>query len=201
MKLKLDNTTIIRTEKNDSNKGLFPIGMFHNSIYLWHKGEEYYFYPKFTNDSIKISDLFQSNESNSITKHIKNYDREFRLSKFKINLLKYLLNQHKLNYKFFDLKRNIYDRRKTIFSFGVAGIGGVLYFVVNFFNENILMKLISSNLYVQSFIFFMTIIGIMKIYRPFAIKKGFSDKDAEEIYEKKKKDDDDRKRSEEMASF
>lgn len=201
MRIKLDKTYTARTEKNNLNRGVFPRGMYQNSIYLTHEGEEYIFYPHFTENSILIPELSQIGDEGRTNKRIPNFSLEIKISRFKIGLLKYLLNRHKLNYRIYGFKKNIYERRKTIYSFGIAAIGGLIYFFINHFNDNILMKLISSNLYVQSVIFCITIISVMKLYRPFAVKKGFSEKDAEKVYEDKKKEEEEQKDAQRRATI
>lgn len=91
------------------------------------------------------------------------------------------------------LKKNITSRGKTVLIFAITIILSYSYYLVNLYSNNSFMKWVSSNLLVQTIIFFLTISGLINIFTPFTVKKEITRGDIEEIsinnFEKKIKRD------------
>lgn len=201
MRVKLDKDTKIRIEKNELNKGWKQSGMFLNIALIEVNGKKYYFYPNVVGNEFSISKLFvHTPGSNQINAgEIIEFNKSYKLGSLKLHVVKYLLNQHKLNWMFFGSKKTMKERKKMFQAFGVAIAIALTYLFSNLFSNNGVMDFIKTNVYLQSFFLFMSVIGIMKLYKPFAIVKGFSEQDARRIYkeirEQEKSDNEARERA------
>lgn len=204
MKFKLKDGIILKATLTRQLFKFPPIGLFQDSARIMYKGDEYVCYPKFENGRIKINHIHKEmpgTRTSRMTDIIDDFGFDHPISNFKKNLILIFLNRHKLNYKIFKFKDTIYKRRKTILSFAIPIVGGITYYLVNHYTNDSLMNLITSNVVSQSFIFAMTIIGIMKLWRPFAVKQGFTEKDAEELFKRMRQREADDRKAEEKASF
>jgi multisubunit Na+/H+ antiporter MnhC subunit len=87
----------------------------------------------------------------------------------------------------------MFQRRKTIFVFGLAFVLSVMYSIINLYSKNWLMNWIGTNLIAQTIIIFLTLSGFINIFTPFTIAKEITEKNISEIalftLEKKKEED------------
>jgi hypothetical protein len=177
----------LKISKNENNRFWNPIGSFYNisEIYInnkWYKcGVK--FQTKNNKQFILISDPIIVDRETSEIKEIviKGLYKEFEISKFKGNLIKYLLNIHDLNHKSFVFRKQIIDRRRTIIIFSIALIPSIAFFLINRQFDNIIIKSIAENTWIQTLFFFLTISGFISIFHPFSIKKEIEKEDIEEI--------------------
>ncbi|GAA3610912.1 hypothetical protein GCM10022396_30130 [Flavivirga amylovorans] len=72
-----------------------------------------------------------------------------------------------------------FNRRKTILVFFIAASISIIYFLFNYFNENLLMEYLSENLWIQTLFLFLAIAGLINIFYPFTIRKELNKKDVE----------------------
>lgn len=182
MKIKLKNNIPFKIEKNPYNKVFFPKGMFWNIPKIKHNGIWYNCVIKFEENNLIISTLILHHENSSEVKECLNgeFYRE-ETSVLKRNIIQFLYNTHPLNFKIHQFKKEIINRRKTIFVFGSAIILAGIYCLINFYFENWLMNYIASSLLAQTFIIFLTLSGFINIFTPFTIQKEITEKDIAEI--------------------
>lgn len=197
MKIKLNKTTTIRVIKNKSNKGWKQIGMFQNQAFVIYNDEEYSFQPRFEESTLKIDKIYSRKSDANVI----DYNRSFELGKLKLNLIKFLLNRHRINHFFFNVKTVMRERKKMFQAFAIAFVVALGYLIVNLLTQNSLMEFMKNNVYIQSSLLFLAVIGIMKLYRPFSIIKGFSEDDAKRINEDMRQQHEWDKEAEERASF
>ncbi len=95
----------------------------------------------------------------------------------KLNVIKYLLNEHEVNYLSFNIRKTISERRNTIYVFLIAFVLSSIYYSINELTNNSLMKYIAENNWVQTIIMFLTISSFINIFYPFTIKKPIDKKD------------------------
>lgn len=203
MKVRLDKDTVVRIEKNELNKGWKQSGMFQNRALIHVDGKEYYFYPSITGNEFYISKLFVHVPGSNVVKadEIIEMNKSYKLGKLKLHLVKYLLNSHRMNWWLFNSKKTVKERKRMLQAFGVAVIIALSYLFANLFSGNSVMEFMKTNVYIQSFLLFLSVIGIMKLYRPFAIVRGFSEQDARRIFEQMRKEEEEEKEARERASF
>lgn len=203
--MKLKEGIKISFKKNPLNRG--TNGIFLNRPTIIYNDKEYCCSVKFNENTIEISDLIRTEpDSDRIIEHIFRSDKgevyvEQEISKFKKNRIQYRMNTHSLNYKKFYFKRTAYDRRKTIQAFVVAIIGSLIYLFVNIFTNNWLKTLIADNVYIQAFLIFMSLISIMRLWRPFSIKKGISENDIQQIVDETIQKNKDNEEIERISQF
>jgi hypothetical protein len=53
--------------------------------------------------------------------------KETGISKLKLNFIKYLLNEHRINYFSFSIRKNISERKNTIYVFLIASVLSTIY--------------------------------------------------------------------------
>ena len=109
---------------------------------------------------------------------------EFESLRFKVSLLKFLLNQHDINYSFYKYKSRIFERKNTLLVFFLAISISLTYYYINVFYNNNLMKYVSENIWIQTVFIFLTISGFISIFYPFTIQKGINEMDVKKISEK-----------------
>lgn len=202
MKIKLNNDSTLKVKLTKKIFKSSKFGLTEDSAILLFQGEEYKCYPRFSNGKIIISGIYQTEPDTSIIiKQLPEFFIEKPISNFKRNRILFRLNRHKLSYRIFNFKDALTRRKKTFWSFVIPIIGGLLYYFTNHYTDNYLMELISSNLIVQSVIFTLSVIGIMKLYRPFSIKQSFTAHDAEQIYKRMRQREKDNEEMQKRSTF
>ena len=182
MKIFLKSKKKIKIKKNPYNKVFLPKGMFWNIPKIKHNNIWYNCSIKFEGNTLIVSSLILHHKNSCIVKeHITGeYHRE-KVSTLKKNLILFLYNTHTINYKIFNFKKELVNRKKTIFIFGLAIILSLSYYFINQYSKNSLMTLIANNLLAQTIIIFLTLSGFINIFTPFTIQKEITKKDIEEI--------------------
>lgn len=182
MKIKLDNKIPFKIIKNDYNKVSLPKGMFWNIPKIKHNNIWYNCNFEFENNTLIISNLFLENENSGAVKGniIGEFHRE-KVSTLKKNLILYSYNSHVINYKIFNYKKQLIERKKTILVFIIAIVISSVYYILNSETNNCLMDWISKNLLAQTFILFLTLSGFINIFTPFTIQKEITKQDIREI--------------------
>lgn len=203
--MKLNNGIQIYFKDNPSNHEV--LGMFRNSPFLFYKGKAYTCLITFKGNLMRIHDLIRTKpDSTRIVEHLyRSMDGEVfieqEVSSLRRNWIQYKMNEHPLNFRKFRIKKTAFDRKRTIQAFSVAIVGSLVYLLINLTTNNSLQKAIAENIYVQTFLIFLSLVSIMRLWRPFAIKKSLEPSDVEkmmeEFYEKKKEEE----KYEDMASF
>lgn len=206
MKVKLKSGTKIWIPKNENNKGFPPVGRFQNTPMIKHNDFWYMCSLRFNNGKITINNLYRTEEnSNTIIEMLKDFNHEEEIGNFKKDLILFLMNSHKLNSKIFRLKTGLFERRKTIFVFLLAiALSGVYYFV-NVYTQNGLLKWFSENLFAQTIMIFLTLSSFINIFTPFTIQKEITQKDIEQkaakVVEEKKRLDEEYERAKRDATI
>ena len=194
MKIRLDNNIEFKILQNNNNKGLKPKGMFWNIPKVKHNGEWYNCTIRFDNNVLIISSLILHEENSCLVlKHIDGDVYRVGVNKFKKHLILYLYNQHAINYKLYSLKKNLFNRRKTILVFTIAILVSMIYYLANIYSHNLILIWISNSLVAQTIIIFLTLSGFINIFTPFTIQKEITENDIKkisnsEILEQQKKD-------------
>lgn len=197
----------IKIYRNRNNKFWNPIGQFYNISEIKINNEWYKcgirFLKKDNKNYVQLFHPMKVDEKTSIIKEVytEGIFKEIETSKFKVNLLKYLLNEHKINYKSFKIRKRIADRRKTIYAFSCATILSVVYYGLNEMYNNALMNYIANNNWIQTLIIFLTVSSFINIFYPFTLKKEIGKQDIEEITKDTLKQDRINKEIEKRASF
>lgn len=181
----------IRTIHNDNNRFWKPIGFYRNLSEImientWWRCNVNFIRKDGFEKTIQITHPMKV-EQNSllITKvYTQGVYAEVESTRLKISLLKFLLNQHNLNYSFYNFKNKIFERKNTIFVFVLAIIISLAYYYINIFDNNNLMKYVSENIWIQTVFIFLTVSGFISIFYPFTIQKGINDDDVKRISEK-----------------
>ena len=173
----------IRTTKNELNRFWNPIGCFWNTIEIlindeWYKcGARFrkvdgkYFisfnHPMKVDDkTLRITEVFCDG-----------IYVEVETSTIKFHLIKYLQNDHKINHISHRIRTRIFKRKRTILIFSLALILSILFYIINSYQNNIIIHLIAENTWVQSIFFFLTISGFISIFHPFTIRKELNKED------------------------
>lgn len=195
--MKLVNGTRLYFAENPNNKG--TLGFFINSPFIYYKGNGYKCSIRFEGSKMIISDLIRAKSgTNRITEHLFKMQEgkiflEQKVSILRRNWILYNMNLHTLNRRNLKFRRTVISRRRTIQAFSVAIIGCLIYLFTNLMNENWLKNLIADNIYIQTFLIFMSLISIMRLWRPFSVVKGINEDDikriAAEVYEKNKENE------------
>lgn len=183
--MRLNNGKTLYFADNHLNSQAF--GQFRNSPFLYYNGIAYTCEIAFVKNELIISDLIRCKSGTTrIAEHLfKNtenqiYHRQY-VSWFQKQRILLNMNIHLFSYKKANARKIISIRKRTIFSFLLAISVAVLYLLINLTTDNKLMSIIRDNVYVQSSLIFLSIVGIMRLWRPFSIKKGIGKKDIEEI--------------------
>jgi hypothetical protein len=189
----------IRIRHNKNNRFWKPIGMFKNISEIkinneWYKCElkfierdsqnfiQFIHPMKVDEKTLRITEVYQEGIYN-----------EQPVSKFKMNFIKYRLNQHPLNFGIYNFKRTIYERMNSIIVFSFALIITTAFYLVNAKYNNILIDFISKNLWCQTIILFLTLASFINIFYPFSLRKELNKKDVETLskdtYKKQKEEE------------
>lgn len=181
-----ENKIDFKIVKNSLNKGFLPKGMFWNIPKVKHNNIWYNCSIRFEENTLILSSLILHKPNSCIVKeHIEGDFYKVKVNKFQKNLILYLYNIHPLNYKLFYFKKNIVERKKTIFVFTIAILISMIYYISNIYFDNRIMIWISNNLLAQTIIIFLTLSGFINIFTPFTIQKEITKKDIEEISSEK----------------
>lgn len=120
---------------------------------------------------------------------------------FKNQLIKYLLHKHPINRFSYNVRTLLTERKNTIFVILVALILSVTYYFANKFNNDIIIKYIAENNFIQSIIIFLTVSSFINIFYPFTLKKQMEKKDIENITRETIEEDEINKKIEKNSSF
>ena len=82
-------------------------------------------------------------------------------------------------------KETISKKKWTFIVFTIALTISAIFYFVNYYNNNSLMKYISENLWLQTIFMFLTIAGLISIFYPFSIRKELNEKDIIYNYEER----------------
>jgi amino acid transporter len=82
-------------------------------------------------------------------------------------------------------KETLSSKKWTFFVFTIAVIISAIFYLVNYYNNNFLLKYISENLWLQTIFMFLTVAGLISIFYPFSIRKELNEKDIINNYEEK----------------
>lgn len=184
--MKIGNFEIL-IKSNSNNRFWNPLGLFHNTSFVKINEEWYNCWIKFIEKDNKhfiqlINPMKVDKESSLIKEfYLQGIYAEIEVSKFNVNLLKYKLNSHNINYKSYRVRKIISERRKTVYIFLTATILSLIYYFTNEMSGNYLMKYISENNLIQTLIIFLTISSFINIFYPFTLKKELDKKDIEKI--------------------
>lgn len=182
MKLRISEGIELRITKNILNKGIRPRGMFQNGSEIFYNSQWYDCSINFKDGKIIINHLRKVDKKTSaVSGYIPEIVLEEKIGKFKRNLILYLMNGHKLNWKIFRFKKSIHERRKTLLVFTLAINISIIYHLLNSLSNNQLMNWMSTNVYAHSIIIFLTLSGFINIFFPFTIQKPITEKDIKKI--------------------
>lgn len=182
MRFKLKNNIKFKIVKNDYNKSFLPKGMFWNIPQVKHNDIWYNCAIRFENNTLIISSLILHEENSCTVKEYLTGDfYEATVSKFLKNKILYYYNEHPINYKIYNFKKNLIARKKTIFVFTIAVLISLIYYLTNIYLNNVLLTWISNSLLAQTIIMFLTLSGFINIFTPFTIQKEITKKDIETI--------------------
>ncbi len=180
----------IRTIHNENNRFWKPNGFYSNISEImidktWWRCNINFIKKVNSEKMIQITHPMKvEHNSSSITKiYTQGVYAEFETSRFKVSLLKFLLNQHEINYSFYKYKSRIFERKNTLLVFFLAISISLTYYYINVFYNNNLMKYVSENIWIQTVFIFLTISGFISIFYPFTIQKGINEKDVQKISE------------------
>ncbi|MCH3885061.1 hypothetical protein [Tenacibaculum aquimarinum] len=204
MKIKVGKETL-RITKNEYNRFWNPLGMFWNVTEVNIENEWYWcgikYFKKNNDNYIQILNPRIVNKHTSVIEkfHTEGIYKEIKISNFKINLLKYLSNEHKINRFSYKIRKNISERRNTVYVFAIAIILSGIYYTLNELNNNQLLNYIAENNWIQTIIIFLTISSFINIFYPFTLKKQIEKNDIEKIskdvLEEEKQNEEIRKRA------
>ncbi|UOK42107.1 MULTISPECIES: hypothetical protein [Flavobacterium] len=82
-------------------------------------------------------------------------------------------------------KETVSRKKWTIFVFAIAFTISIIFYLVNYYSDNYLIKYISENLWLQTIFMFLTVAGLISIFYPFSIRKELNEKDIIYNYEEK----------------
>lgn len=198
MKLKIGKEKI-RISHNEYNRLWKPVGMFSNIAEIkidneWYKCSLRFIEREFKN-YIQITHPMKVDEKTLriLDVYKEGIYKELRISKFKMNFIKYRLNQHPLNFKIYYLKRALYERMNSIIIFSTALLLSAVFYLVNIKFNNILINFIAQNLWCQTIIIFLTLASFINIFYPFSLRKELNKRDVVDIsndtFEKKKEEE------------
>ena len=181
----------IRTIHNENNRFWKPIGFYRNTSEImidktWWRCNINFIKKDNSEKFIQITHPMKVEQNSSlITKvYTQGVYAEFESLRFKVSLLKFLLNQHDINYSFYKYKSRIFERKNTLLVFFLAISISLTYYYINVFYDNNLMKYVSENIWIQTVFIFLTISGFISIFYPFTIQKGINEMDVKKISEK-----------------
>ena len=161
---------------------------------------------RFVGNNIQIQNVHKvEHKTSRMSDMLEGIYHEEPISNFKKNLLLFAMNNHKINYKIFNIKKKLYDRQRTIWVFALAISISLAYFFTNAYFNNALMDWMNKNSYAHTFIMFLTLAGFINIFFPFTIQKPITQKDiietAVKTIEEKKREDEENERIERMSQF
>lgn len=202
----------LKITHNENNKFWKPLGLFWNITEIKIHDEWYRCGIKYINKEskyfIEISNPMKVDKETSrilLLYKDEGYSggmyKKIKVSFFKMNLIKFLEHQHSLNYKWYGIRKIIWERKNTVFVMLLAFILSSIYYYFNITNENSLLKYISENTWIQTVIIFLTISSFINIFIPFTIRKEISKEDIEEISKGTIEEDKINKEIEKNASF
>jgi hypothetical protein len=204
MKIKVGKETL-RITKNKYNRFWNPLGMFWNITEVNIEDKWYWcgikFLKKDKDNYIQILNPRIVNKQTSIIEkfHTEGIYKEIKISNFKVHLLKYLSNEHKINRFSYKVRKNISERRNTVYVFTIAIVLSGIYYTLNELNNNKLLNYIAENNWIQTIIIFLTISSFINIFYPFTLKKPIEKNDIEKIskdvLEEEKQNEEIRKRA------
>lgn len=177
----------LKITKNENNHFWKPIGQFWNITQIKINGEWYNCTLRFIKKNNKYYIQFRNpmkvEKRTNLVKEIicEGLYKEVETSIFKYNFVQYLENTHYINSISYDIRKSIFDRRRTMLIFSLALIPSVLFYLINANYDNIIIHLIAGNTWVQTFFFFLTISGFISIFHPFSIRKEIGKDDIKEI--------------------
>lgn len=187
-KVRIGNTSIFipRNENNSAGGFWNPIGMFNNIPTVEKNGKWYScgvsFIEKDGTIHIRIHDLIMHEDnSNTIKEHISGTYKEMEVSKFKMNLIRLLMNDHNLNYRWHGIRKSIYRRRYTIFVFSSAVALSTVYYLGNERYNDALGQFIANNTWMQALFILLNIFTLGSVFFPFTIRKELSEADVKQI--------------------
>lgn len=210
MKIKVGNE-IIKITSNKNNLFWKPIGMFSNVSEIkidnqWYKCS-INFIKKDSLNMIQISYPMLVDEKTSQIKivHTSELYKELPVSELKLNLIKLLLNNHKMNYKIYKFKRIVFERLNTIVIFLLAMVLSAVFYYVNVYTNFNLINFVASNIWCQTIIMFLTISSFINIFFPFSIRRELKEKDitsiSKETYKREKEEKEQNDRIERQSTF
>jgi len=176
-----------RIRRNKNNTFWKPIGLFTNIAEIKIDNQWYKCSIKFEERKriIFIQFIHPMIVEEKTSQILKIYNQgvyfESPTTKFKKQLIQYLLGIHKLNYSLFNLKKNIYERKNTIIIFSFAFLLSAVFFYANNATNNSIVNYVASNLWCQTIIMFLTLASFINIFYPFAIRKELNQKDIANI--------------------
>ena len=205
MKLRINEGIELKFTKNKLNKGIRPKGMFQNRSEIMYNSRWYNCSINFKDGNILINNLMKVDKNTSaVSEKIPDIVFEVKIDTFKKNLILYLMNSHKINWKIFNIKKSFYERRKTLFVFSLAITISITYHFLNLISNNQVMNWMSTNVYAHTIIMFLTLSGFINIFFPFTIQKPITENDikrtAAEIAEETIKQEEQNKRNAKIAS-
>ena len=177
----------LKISRNENNRFWNPRGQFWNITEIIINDEWYkcglIFIKKNNKYYIQFNHPMIVEEKTNIIKEVFCEDiyKEIEVSKLKFNLIKYLENTHYINRRSYNIRKSIYDRKRTILIFSLALIPSAIFYTINVKYDNIIIHLIADNTWVQTLIFFITISGFINIFHPFSIRKEIDKNDIQNI--------------------
>ncbi len=132
---------------------------------------------------------------------VKGLYKKIKTPFWKNQLIKYLLHTHPLNRFSYKTRTLLSERKNTVFVIIIALILSVTYYTVNEFNDDVVIKFIAENNFIQSIIIFLTISSFINIFYPFTLRKQIEKRDIERITRETIEEDTENKRIEKSATF
>jgi len=203
MKIKV-GTEILRFTRNDLNRFWKWIGQFRNKSEIFINNDWYncYIHFDFENPNlIRISHPMKVQDgTNRITEIlVDGVYKEFEISALKKSIIQILLNQHRINNKYHEMRMHFNERRKSYLAFLTALILSAIYWWINESQNNV--AIIGDSNLIQSFFIFLTVSGFISIFYPFTVDKPMDSKEVEIIVKKVLDDEEIRKQIEKRASI
>jgi hypothetical protein len=205
MKIKVGTVTL-RFTHNRLNRFWKWIGQFRNKSEIFINNDWYNcsIHFDFKNPNlIKISDPMKvQDDTNLITEVLlEGVYKEFEISTLKKSIILLLLNQHRINYKYHEMRRHLKERRKSYLAFLTALVLSSIYWWINESRNNVAMKFLGDSNLIQTLFIFLTISGFISIFYPFTVDKPMDTKEVERIVKKVLDDEKIRKQIEKQASI
>lgn len=164
---------------NENNK--LSSGMYNNILQLKENNEWYNCSYQISNTYIQISKLYTTDMYNKMTIYKEDINYIIKISPVINFFIEVFLNRHNLNRKVYKIRKQIHNRRYSIYVFSIAFLLSLSYYLGNEFYNGKWAFYITHNSIIQSFLMLLTIFSIGSVFYPFTITKPLNKIDIKDI--------------------